>query len=273
MRSSDIAVLMPAYNPDPALLREVLDSLLTQSVAPDVIIIDDHSRVPIQTVVPEDARIRVLRLPENLGVTGARNAGLRHIMQEGYPFIACNDADDVCLPGRFALQRDRFEREPELDMLGGMSPTHDADGTYLFTRGTLGGPEAIRGRVRYNLPFAHSTFFFRSSVITRFGDYSEDFPAGEDYEFLYRIIARGGHVDCLPEPLSTYLLNPGGITFNNWQRQIRTRLKTQLRYFDPLAPGCYLGVARTLITLVVPLSIWGPLKRAIRTRAGTRQPG
>ncbi|MDX6807093.1 glycosyltransferase [Terrihabitans rhizophilus] len=272
MRSSDIAVLMPAYNPDPVLLQEVLRSLLSQSEACDVVIVDDHSRVPISSIVAEDPRIRVLRLERNLGVTGARNEGLRYILAEGYPFIACNDADDVCLPERFRLQLDRFERDPALDILGGMSPTHDASGAFLFTRGTTGGPAVIRKRVRYNLPFAHSTFFFRSSVVTRFGDYSEDFPAGEDYEFLYRIVARGGRVDCLPEPLSTYLLNPAGITFNNWQRQIRTRLKTQLRYFDPLAPGCYLGVARTLITLMVPLSIWGPLKRAIRTRVGTRQP-
>ncbi|MGQ4272594.1 glycosyltransferase [Terrihabitans sp. B22-R8] len=272
MRTSDIAVLMPAYNPEPKLLAEAVDALLAQSRPVDIIVVDDGSQVAVRTLLAEHERLTVLRLPQNVGVTRARNAGLKFILDQGYSYIACNDCDDISLPDRFELQMARFETDGRLDLLGGMSPTYDDTGKFLFTRGTTGGPDCIRKRVRYNLPFAHSTFCFRASVVRTFGDYSVDYPAGEDYEFLYRIIARGGQVDCLEAPLATYLLNPGGITYNNWRAQISTRLKTQLHYFEPRAFESYVGVARSLLTLVVPQGLWRPLKVVVRT-IGQRLPG
>lgn len=268
MKTCDIACIMPAYNPDPALLKESVSALLAQTHPCDIIIVDDGSRVPVVTLLPPHDRIKVIRLDRNVGVTRARNEGLRQILEAGYEFIACNDYDDVSMPDRMALQMNRFQQEQKLDVVGGMSPTYDDKGRFLFVRGTEGGPEAIRQRVRHNLPFAHSTFLFRADVVRRFGNYSVEFPAGEDYEFLYRIIARGGHVDCIAQNAATYLLNPGGITYKNWQRQVRTRLKTQLRYFDPWVFGSYSGVARTIITLMVPHRIWVPLKGIVRKAMG-----
>jgi glycosyltransferase involved in cell wall biosynthesis len=264
MNRLSTAVIMPAYNPDPVLLQQAIAPLLEQTEPVDIVIIDDGSTPPVGSVIAPHPRIDVLRLDRNGGVTAARNAGLRHILDAGYTYIACNDADDVSDRDRIRIQLARLEADPTLDVIGAMAPTYDHGGKLLFTRGTAGGPAAIKRRIGQNLPFAHSSFCFRADVVARFGAYSEDFPAGEDYEFLYRIIHRGGHVDCVDAPLVQYLLNPDGITYNNWRRQILTRLKTQLRYFSPLSASCYLGVARSVVTLLVPHIVWRPLKKLIR---------
>ena len=265
MRTSAIAIIMPAYNPDPVLLRKVITPLLDQTLPVDVVVIDDGSTRPVASMLDPDPRIHVLRLDHNVGVTAARNFGLRYIVDAGYTYIACNDSDDVSDRERIKAQVARLEADPTLDVVGSMAPAYDHDGRLLFTLGTEGGPKAIRRSISQNLPFAHSTFCFRADVVERFGVYSEDFPAGEDYEFLYRIIHMGGHVDCVPLPLVGYLLNPEGITYNNWRRQILTRLKTQVRYFVPLNPGSYLGAGRSVVTLLIPHVLWRPLKKLIRS--------
>lgn len=263
MKTSDTAFLMPAYNPDPAILAAAVAPLLRQTRPADLIVVDDGSTIPVASLLPDDPRITVLRLDRNVGVTEARNVALRHIVEQGYLYIACIDSDDISREDRIALQVAALEADPELDLVGAMAPTVDGKGCVLFTRGTLGGPKAILRRLRRNLPFAHSTFCFRTRVVERFGYYSTDFPAAEDYEYLFRIVARGGQVDCLPDPLVTYLVNPDGITSKNRSLQIRTRLKTQWRYFDWKAPLAYVALAESVASLLLPARWVLMVKRAV----------
>ncbi|MFK8251442.1 glycosyltransferase [Ancylobacter terrae] len=263
MKTSDTAFLMPAYNPEPGILDAAVAPLLAQTRAADLIIVDDGSTIPVVSLLPEDPRITVLRLDTNVGVTEARNVALRYILEQGYEFIACIDSDDISRTDRMAIQVGALEADPALDLVGSMAPTVDRDGRVLFTRGTAGGADAVLKRLRRNLPFAHSTFCFRRRVVERFGFYSTDFPAAEDYEYLFRIVAGGGKVDCLPDPLVTYLINPDGISSRNRRLQIRTRLKTQWRYFDWKTPGSYLAVAESLATLLIPARVVMAVKRAI----------
>lgn len=263
MRTSDVAFLMPAYNPDPALLAKVLVPLLNQTRSADLIIVDDGSTVPIASLVPDDPRITIVRLEPNAGVIEARNVGLRHVMEAGYTYIACIDADDISREDRIALQVGRLEADPSLDIVGCISPTVDPQGNLLFVRGRPGGPEVMARRVRWNMPFYQTAFCFRSSVVERFGYYSPDFPAAEDYEYLFRIIAGGGGAACLPEPLVTIMIRPDGISLLNRRRQILTRLKTQWRYFDWRAPAAYGGIIASLVTLVLPSSLMIRIKKAL----------
>lgn len=263
MKGSDIAFLMPAYNPDPVLLAAAVAPILAQTRPSDLVVVDDGSAQPVAALLPDDPRITVLRLERNAGLVGALNAGLAHIVGAGYRYIARIDADDLVRRERAALQAARLDADPALDLVGSVSPAVDPQGRTLFVRGAEGGPEAMALRLRWNPPFSHSSFFFRSSVVERFGDYDPDFYAAEDYEFLCRIVARGGRIACLGEPLVTYLVNPDGISSRQRTRQLAMRLKTQLRYFDPLSPAAYVGVAGSMLTRALPQGAMEAAKRAL----------
>ena len=94
-----ISVILPTYNPDPARLRRMTDSVLAQSFRDfELIIVDDGSREElrgeIERIAALDSRIRLLR-QENGGVSRARNNGISAAAGEYLAFV---DDDDIVSP-------------------------------------------------------------------------------------------------------------------------------------------------------------------------------
>lgn len=99
-----VSVLIAAWSAEATIARAV-DSALDQSVAVEVIVIDDASPDRTAEIVArkasEDDRVRLLRQSENLGPAVARNRGLASARA---PWLTVLDADD------FFSARDRLER-------------------------------------------------------------------------------------------------------------------------------------------------------------------
>lgn len=98
-----VSVIIPIYNAA-ATLKRAVDSVLSQSVRDmELLLIDDGSldETPdiCKALAARDARVQVFR-QENLGISAARNRGLRHACGQ---WIAFCDDDDEYLPG--ALQQ------------------------------------------------------------------------------------------------------------------------------------------------------------------------
>lgn len=102
--SSDVSVILPVYNAmadGGAMLRAAVGSVLSQNgVELELIIVDDASTDGTADfaagLIAADGRARLLRLPANLGLSGARNAGLESAAGR---YVAYVDADDMLLPG------------------------------------------------------------------------------------------------------------------------------------------------------------------------------
>jgi len=91
------SVMMPAYNSE-ATLRESVESVLTQTVAElELIVVDNASTLPVRELLADvrDPRLRLVRLPVNLGTAGARNAALRRARA---PLVSQLDSDDQWEP-------------------------------------------------------------------------------------------------------------------------------------------------------------------------------
>ena len=90
-------VMMPAWNSN-STLRESVESVLTQTV-PDLelIVVDNGSSPPAREALEgiRDPRVRLVRLPHNLGTAGARNAALRRARA---PLVSQLDSDDQWEP-------------------------------------------------------------------------------------------------------------------------------------------------------------------------------
>src|SRR4051794_32424251 len=91
-----VSVIIPVYNRQ-ILGERALRSVLAQNVpAMEVIVVDDGSQPPFR--LPDDAaalaHVHLVRHPQNLGVSSARNTGVEKAQGE---WIAHLDSDDYWL--------------------------------------------------------------------------------------------------------------------------------------------------------------------------------
>jgi GT2 family glycosyltransferase len=113
---TQLSVLVPVRN-GAKFIKPCLKSILTwlpkQS---EVIVVNDASTDETGQLVDSftDSRIVHLRLEESKGIAQALNFGLYH--SKGL-FIARMDADDICLPWRFALQLQKLRANSALDFV------------------------------------------------------------------------------------------------------------------------------------------------------------
>ncbi|KES03610.1 glycosyl transferase [Streptomyces toyocaensis] len=134
------SVIVPAYQVQ-AYLHECLESVLTQSY-PDLelIAVDDCSPDACGAVIDEfaarDPRVRVVHLPENVGLGRARNAGMERATGDYLVFL---DGDDTLTPDALLALADRLKETGDPDVL-----------VYDYAR-TYWSGEAVRNRAAAEL--------------------------------------------------------------------------------------------------------------------------
>jgi glycosyltransferase involved in cell wall biosynthesis len=234
-------------------------SLLTQTERADIVTVDDGSTVPASQLLGDIDGVVQLRLPVNGGLVGALNHGIRYCLEHGYEYIARIDCGDTCDPERIAKQRAYMDNHPEVDLLGTLANVVDEEGNFLFVEGVV-GRDAIRSKLWDNAAFKHPTFFFRAGAFERLGLYSADYLHADDYELMRRFGQRG-IVECLDEVLVVYEKNTKGISIGNRRAQLVGRLRGQLDFFDVGEWRAYVGVLRTLLTLLVPAPMWSRISQ------------
>ncbi|MFF0381909.1 CDP-glycerol glycerophosphotransferase family protein [Streptomyces sp. NPDC004286] len=112
------SVIVPCFKVQ-GFLRECLDSVLGQSFGDlEVIAVDDRSPDGCGAILDEyaarDPRVKVLHLPENVGLGRARNAGMPHATGDYLFFL---DSDDTLTPGALAAVADRLAEAEDPDVL------------------------------------------------------------------------------------------------------------------------------------------------------------
>ena len=91
-----ISIVIPAYNAE-ATVGDAIRAVMNQPLPPEIfecIVVDDGS-TDRTAEIAQNAGATVLRLPQNLGIAGARNAGVERARGN---WIAFTDAD--CVPSR-----------------------------------------------------------------------------------------------------------------------------------------------------------------------------
>jgi glycosyltransferase involved in cell wall biosynthesis len=105
-----VSVVIPTYNRG-YVIGEALESVMAQTYPRlEVIVVDDGSTDDTAEVVARfGERVRYVR-QDNQGLAGARNTGLAHSSGE---YVAWFDSDDLCAPGKLALQVAYLQRRPD----------------------------------------------------------------------------------------------------------------------------------------------------------------
>ncbi|MCX7131394.1 glycosyltransferase family 2 protein [Aeromonas sp.] len=110
-----ISILMTTFNTGPRA-EAAIRSLQAQSHRTlELIIVDDASSddtpARLATLATQDTRIRLVRLPHNVGTYAAKRMGLRLARGE---FVTCHDSDDWSHPDKLARQLAPLLADPSL---------------------------------------------------------------------------------------------------------------------------------------------------------------
>jgi glycosyltransferase involved in cell wall biosynthesis len=115
-RSSCLAVV-PAYN-EQATVSGVVRSLRAKAPQLDVVVIDDGS-TDATALQAEDAGARVLRMPFNVGIGGAVQAGFKYAYEQGYAYMVQVDGDGQHDPEEIATLFSALSEPGHADMICG----------------------------------------------------------------------------------------------------------------------------------------------------------
>lgn len=201
-RSSQVSVVIPAYN-SAATLRRALDSVLAQTVAPlETIVVDDCSTDNTAEIAGTyaDRGVRVVSMKERGGAAGARNMGIEQAHGE---LIAFLDSDDEWLPRKLELQLTLMDADPKLSLVSCASRLilpegKDGGDVYGGHQPTV-GPNAWKALLVTNF-IATPSVLARREQLLKLGGFDRRLKIGEDQDMWIRL-ALIGNVGYVPETL------------------------------------------------------------------------
>ena len=201
-----ISVAMSVYNGE-RFLAQAIESVLAQSFTDfELLILDDGSTDATRTILEDyatiDARIRPI-CRENRGLVASLN---QLLAESRAPLVARMDADDICLPERFALQHAFLAANPDYGVVGCRCEDIDEHGDFWPVNAPP-HPETHDGflaAVDADRPLlCHPAVMYRREVVLSVGGYHAAFRHCEDLDLWLRL-ATVTHIGNLPEQLMRY---------------------------------------------------------------------
>ena len=125
MNKVKFSVLLSIYYKEkPEYFRECMESIYSQTVLPDEIVLVEDGRLTDELYEaiseyecrPSEINFVTVKLEKNSGLGLALAEGIKHCSNE---LVARMDTDDVCVPDRFERQLNAFSENPGLDIIGG----------------------------------------------------------------------------------------------------------------------------------------------------------
>lgn len=200
-----VSIVIPTYKPDTVLLRQCLDSLMTQnrgnwerfSDFEIIIVAEPFDEDALREVVSsyDDRRICLEFNKERIGIAASLNRGLR--MAQGR-YIARMDDDDLCAPARLYKQAEYLDQHPEITLC-----TSDFEyfGDMNESRVSFEGDMSHAWSI-FTCPFDHPTIMFRRDFFKEHSlYYDEKRGYVEDWELWRRAFQAGMRVGCVHEVL------------------------------------------------------------------------
>jgi glycosyltransferase involved in cell wall biosynthesis len=217
-------------------LDEALDSICTQTFGDfELVVVDDGSTDSTPNLLERrrDPRLRSLR---------ATGTGLVAALQQGLAatrgrYVARMDADDISEPHRLERQVALAEQLPRAALVASWVTVIDESGGALRREVLPTRHMDLARRLLLRNPFAHGSVLLRREAVDEVGGYRDDYGANEDYD-LWRRLARGWELACIPESLYRYRIHSAAVTQTDPSRvELRERLRDEIWRDGPAAIG------------------------------------
>ncbi len=211
--------VVPAYN-EAATVDEVVRELRDRAPHVDILVIDDGSTDHTGPAA-EAAGARVMRLPFNLGIGGAVQAGFVYAAENDYDYMVQVDADGQHLPEELPKLFGAMAENPRLDMVCGSrfltdqgypAPISRRTGIHIFA--------FLLSRLvgqRVSDPTSGFRLYNRKGIALFARDYPHDYPEVEAVLLVHfhrlrmaevpvRMRARGGGISSIRSGKSAYYM-------------------------------------------------------------------
>jgi glycosyltransferase involved in cell wall biosynthesis len=170
------------------------------------------------------ANMKLVQLPQNVGLGKALNEGLKHC---SYEWVARMDSDDISLPRRFEKQFEHVKSHPEIDVLGTALSEFVNNPTEITAIKKC--PESVTSYIKFRSPLNHPTVIYKKSSVLSTGGYVHC-PYMEDYHLWIRMYAAGYILTSLQESLYLFKMDSdtfqrrGGIQYVKSEYQVQKLL-------------------------------------------------
>jgi glycosyltransferase involved in cell wall biosynthesis len=218
-RGNTNLAVVPAYN-ESATVAKVVRELNATAPDFDVLVIDDGS-TDATAQLARAAGARVLRLPFNLGIGGAVQAGFAFALENGYERMVQVDGDGQHVGDEIVALRDVMDGDPRLDMVCGsrfltdngyLAPISRRTGIHIFA--------FLLSRIvgqRITDPTSGFRLYNRRAIALFARDYPHDYPEVEAVLMVHhhqlrmrevpvKMLERGGGVSSIRSGKSVYYM-------------------------------------------------------------------
>lgn len=200
------------YKENPVFLTGCLDSLKNQTLQASeiVIVFDGEITSELEAVVNQYTQvlpIKIIRLPENVGLGKALNEGLKHCSNE---WVFRMDTDDICDSQRFEKQINFLKHHPEVSVLGSNISEFNLQPNDLKRSRIM--PEnhsEIYKFAKFRCPVNHPTVVFKKNDVLQAGNYSGKLLLWEDYTLWVTMLSKGYIFHNLQEDLLHFRVKDG----------------------------------------------------------------
>ena len=222
-----ISVVIPVYNANALVLRQLFESLLAQTYSQwECCVVDGNSNMPetwetLQHFQARDPRIRVQYLEDNDGISGNTNAALAMAQGE---FIAFVDHDDTLAPFAFYEVARAISVAPQVAMLY-------SDFDILSSDGTMRMHPLFKPRwspeIMLSANYLTHLTVIRATVLQEVGGFDPRFDGAQDWELFLRIARETQEIIHIPKVLYHWRDSENSTAVNIWakplapQRQLR----------------------------------------------------
>ncbi|HEX9909953.1 MAG TPA: glycosyltransferase [Desulfatiglandales bacterium] len=193
-----VSVIIPTFNRAHKIASAVASVFYQTFTDYEILVVDDGSVDPTPEVLMQfRSRIEWITHSKNLGVSAARNTGIRRSRS---PLIAFLDSDDYWLPDKLAAQVSFFSEHPE----AAAAQTEEL----WIRRGARVNPMKKHFKPSGDIfepslklcVVSPSAVVVKRSLLEEVGLFDEEFPVCEDYDLWLRISWKYP-IWLIPEPL------------------------------------------------------------------------
>ena len=240
MNRPKVAIIIPNYN-KAKYLSDCINSALNQTYKNiEIIIVDDHSTDKSDEIIKNFAKkhpsIKYYRLPENKGVSHARNFGAQKTSADYLVFL---DSDDVYINTRKIENEVKLARKNRIvfSQWVPMEKTGEVIPYRTYFLNPLRGPFAICKILSIHLPPYKQLrgYMIPVSLFKKINGYNTKLQSYEDFDLQCRL-ALNAKIAYTRETGEAYRLNTGGLSAKNEKEAQNIIKSVRAKYYRHLNP-------------------------------------
>lgn len=207
---SNLTVIIPTADRE-RFLKRAVESVLSQSVTPDKIIVVDNGNTPVKSTFTEDL-VEVVRTNPRIGCGKPRNIGAQRAETKLVAFL---DDDDYWDSDYIKNSLKRFT--DDIDVVVGQLKRQQEDGSLVSYKSfpDADAPELQRKIFFSNPGFGGQNVTIRKNTLAEIGWFDEQMVASVDRDLAAKLLLKGKHIAFEPNAIA--------ILVNHSEKRIRRR--------------------------------------------------